>query len=96
MVSSIGARCFLSIEWFKASGYINHTKAFQVKYFFFFFSLSQLNPFGMCALLSFEIEMMVVQIGKRDVRVMWFMHLCLGLEHMRIWSLECGFVGFWS
>ena len=46
MVSSIGAWCFLSIEWFKASGYINHTKAFQVKYlflFFFFFFLKSVE-----------------------------------------------------
>ena len=49
---------------------------------------SQLNPFGMRALLFFEIEMMVVQIGKGDVRVRWFMHLCLELEHRRLWSLE--------
>ena len=43
-----------------------------------------ITPFGMCALLSFEIEMMVVQIGKEDIRVRWFTHLCLGLEHMRL------------
>jgi hypothetical protein len=31
---STGSQSFLPMEWFKASGYLNHTKVYKVRYFF--------------------------------------------------------------